>query len=73
MNKIVTNYISEIRDLGSDKNSKEDVCYAYILNIFINKDLHKEESKYQFYSIKRDIDILINAYFSKRELEETKV
>ena len=73
MTTTINNYISKIEDLGVDKLNGGDMEFAYVLRIFIDKKVDKKKAEYQSYTIKRDIDRLIDDYFSKKELEESKI
>lgn len=65
----INNYITKIEDLGADKLAGGDMEFAYNLRIFIDKKTDKQKAVYQSYKIKRDIDGLVNDYFSKLELD----
>lgn len=69
----INNYTTKIEDLGADKLAGGDMEFAYILRIFIDKKTDKQKAVYQSYKIKRDLDNLIYDYFSKTELEESKI
>jgi hypothetical protein len=72
MNAIINSYTTKIEDLGADKLNGGDMEFGYVLRIFIDKKVDKKKAVYQSYTIKRDIDRLIDDYFSKKELEESK-
>jgi hypothetical protein len=67
---VINNYITKIEDLGADKLAGGDMEFAYILRIFIDRKTDKQKAVYQSYKIKRDIDRLVDDYFSKLELDD---